>query len=108
MEYHKKWNWGNNTKYDIINTLNSDKEYKSGNADIFNIYFLTVAENVSCKIKESNEHILSYNKDSLFYLSQAFNHPFTNVVFHNTSTGEIEKIITPSLGKTHVDMMRSR
>jgi hypothetical protein len=52
-----------------------------------------VAENISCKIKESNKHILSYTKDSLSYLSQVFNHPFTNVVFHNTSTGEIEKII---------------
>jgi hypothetical protein len=27
------------------------------------------------------------------YLFQVFNHPFTNIVFPNTSTGEIEKII---------------
>jgi hypothetical protein len=84
---------GNNTKYNI-NTLNSDKEYnKSVNAEIFNKHFLTVAENISCKVKGSNKHILSYTKDSLSYLSQALNHPFTNIVFHNTSTGEIEKII---------------
>jgi hypothetical protein len=32
---------------------------------------------------------LNYTKN----LFQVFNHPFTNIVFHNTSTGEIEKII---------------
>jgi hypothetical protein len=37
----------NNTKYDNINTLNSDEEHnKSVNAEIFNKYFLTVAENI--------------------------------------------------------------
>jgi len=29
----------------------------------------------------------------LSYLLQIFNHPFTNIAFHNTSTGEAEKII---------------
>jgi Notch-like protein len=52
-----------------------------------------VAENISCKIKGSNKQILSYTKDSLSYFSQVFNYPFTNIVFHNTSTGTIEKII---------------
>jgi Notch-like protein len=37
--------------------------------------------------------IISCTKYSLFYLSQIFNLPFTNIVFHNTSTGETEKII---------------
>jgi hypothetical protein len=76
------------------NTLNTDKEYnKSVNADIFNKHFLTVAETISCKITGSNKQIISCNKYSLSYLSQIFNLPFMNTVFHNTSTGEIEKII---------------
>jgi hypothetical protein len=59
----------------------------------FNNYFLTVAENISCKITGGNKQIISCPKRSLSYLSQVFNLPFTNIVFHNTSTGEIEKII---------------
>ena len=46
-----------------------------------------------CKIQGSNEQTLNHTKDSLSYLLQIFNHPFTNIVFHNTSTGEVEKII---------------
>ena len=85
---------GNNTKYNNTNTLNTDKDYnKSINAEVFNKYFLTVAENVSCKIKGSNKQTLNYTKDSLSHLFRVFNHPFANIVFHNTSTGEIEKII---------------
>ena len=33
------------------------------------------------------------------YLYQVFNYPFTNLLFHNTSTGEIEKNIHSLLGK---------
>jgi len=54
---------------------------------------------MSCKIKGSNKQNLSYTKDSLPYLFQVFNHPFTNLVFHNTSTGEIEKIVHALPGK---------
>jgi hypothetical protein len=83
---------GNNTKYDKVNSLNTDKEYKKTvNAEIFSKYFLTVAENISCKITVSNKQILNCNKNSLCYLSQVFNFPFTNIVLHNTSTGKIEK-----------------
>jgi len=85
---------GNSTKYDKVNTLNTDKEYnKSVNAEIFNKYFLTIAENISCKIAGSNKQILNCTKNSLSYLSQVLNLPFLNTVFHNTSTGEIEKTI---------------
>jgi hypothetical protein len=52
-----------------------------------------VTENISSKIKGENKQNLNWAKDSLSYLSNAFNFPFTNIVFHNTSTGEIEKII---------------
>jgi hypothetical protein len=85
---------GNNTKYSNLNNLNTDKEInKSINAETFNKYFLKAAENILCKIKGSNEQALNHNKDSLSYLFQIFNRPFTNIVFHNTSTGEVEKII---------------
>jgi len=77
-----------------VNILNTGKEYnKSVNVEIFNEYFLMTAENISCKIIRSNKQILNRAKFSLAYLSQAFNLSFTNTVFHNTSTGEILKII---------------
>ena len=96
----KRETGGNNTKYDNINTLNSDKEHnKSPNAENFNKYFSTVAENISCKIKGSNKLTLSHAKGSLSCLSPVFNRPFNNIVFCNTSTGEIEKIIQSLPGK---------
>jgi len=104
LDYNNKimttWNFiksemgGNNIKYDKANILNTDKEYnKSVNVDIFNKYILTIAETISCKITINNKQIISCTQYSLSYLSQIFNLPFTNNVFHNTSTGEIEKII---------------
>jgi hypothetical protein len=85
---------GNNIKYDKVNILNTDKGYNNNvNAEIFNKYFLMIAENISCTIIGSNKQIISCTKYSLPYLSQVFNFPFNNIVFHNTSTGEIEKII---------------
>ena len=85
---------GNNTKYDKVNVLKTDKMYnRSVNAEIFNKYFLTIAENISCKIAGSNKQILNCTKNSLSYLSQVLNLPFLNTVFHNTSTGETEKVI---------------
>jgi len=85
---------GNNIKYDKINILNTDKKYnKSVNAEIFNKYFLMIAGNISCNITGSNKQIISCSKYLPSYLSQVFNLPFTSVTFHNTSTGEIEKII---------------
>jgi hypothetical protein len=60
---------------------------------IFNKYFLSIAENISGKITGCNKQITTCVKYSLFYLSEVFNSPFTNIVFHNTSRGEIEKII---------------
>jgi len=95
---------GNNTEHININTPNADNELnsninKSINAGIFNQYFATVADKISCKIKNSNKRDLSYTKDPLAYIIQVFKHPFTNIIFHNTSTGEIEKIINALPGK---------
>jgi hypothetical protein len=52
-----------------------------------------IAETIFCKIMSNNKQNISSTKHTLSYLSQIFNLPFTNIVFHNTSTGEIEKII---------------
>ena len=61
--------------------------------EVFNKYFLTIAESISCKITGNNKQIINRTKYSLPYLYQIFNLPFTNIIFHNTSTAEIEKII---------------
>jgi len=77
----------NNTEYDDINALNSGTEQNKNNgvnAEIFNKLFVTVANNIACKIKGSNEQNFSDTKDPLSYLSQAFNCPFTNLIFQNT------------------------
>ena len=77
-----------------MNVYNIDNEYNTSvKAEVFNKYSLTIAESISCKIMGNNKQIISHTKYSLSYLSQIFNLPFTNIVFHNTSTGEIEKII---------------
>jgi hypothetical protein len=65
-----------------------------------------IAETIFCKIMGNNKQNIISTKYSLSYLSQIFNLPFTNIVFHNTSTGEIEKIFIPSLGKICVGMMK--
>jgi hypothetical protein len=85
---------GNNIKYEKANILNTEKEYnKRVNVEIFNKYILMKTETISCKIMGSNKQIISCTKYSLSYLSQIFNPPLSNTVFHNTSTGETEKII---------------
>jgi hypothetical protein len=86
---------GNNIKYIKANILNTDKEYnKSVKAEIFNNYFLMIAENISCKITGSSKLLVVLNTHCLIYL-KVFNLPFTNIVFCNTSTGEIEKNHSP-------------
>jgi hypothetical protein len=66
VEYHKKWNWGDNIKYDKAKIYNTDKEYnKSVNAENFNKYFLTIAETISCKIMGNNKQNINCTKYSL-------------------------------------------
>jgi hypothetical protein len=77
-----------------VNILNKNKEYHNNvNAESFNKHFLTIAKNISCKITRSNKQIITCAEYSPSYLSQVFNFPFNNIVFHNTSMEEIEKII---------------
>ena len=43
-------------KHDKVNICNTDKKYnESINAEIFNKYFLMVANNISCKIMGSHK-----------------------------------------------------
>jgi hypothetical protein len=85
---------GNNIKYGKVNIFNTDKvQNKNVNAEIFDKYFSTIDESISCEITGSNKQIISCVTHSLSYLSQVFNLPFTNIVTHNTFTGGIEKKI---------------
>jgi hypothetical protein len=85
---------GNNSKYDKLNTNNNCEDYSLRiNADNFNNHFLKIAENISGKIKGNNSLNINSTTYSPFNLSQILNLQCGNIVFHNTSTGEIEKII---------------
>jgi hypothetical protein len=85
---------GHNNKHNKGNIRYTDqKNNGSINAETFNKYFLTVANNISSKIMGSHKQNQSFAKSSLSLLSQAFNIQFANIVYQNTSTGEIEKII---------------
>ena len=59
----------------------------------FNNHFLKIAESISGKIKGNNSININSTTYSPFNLSQILNLQCGNIVFHNTSTGEIEKII---------------
>jgi len=61
---------GNNIKYDKTNVYNTDKEYnKSVSTEVFNKYFLTIAESISCKIMGNNKQIINHTKYSLSFIS---------------------------------------
>jgi hypothetical protein len=81
---------GNNSKYDKLNTNNNCEEYSLRiNADNFNNHFLKIAESISGKIMGNNNLNINSTTYSPFYLSQILNLQCGNIVFHNTSTGEI-------------------
>ena len=97
---------GHNIKHDKVNISNTDKKYnESITAEIFKKYFLTVANNISCNIMGSQNQFQSSAKDSLSFLSQAFNFPFTNIITIYPQ-GKENKLSTPSHVKTCVGMMR--
>jgi len=107
-----KWNiirgetGGNNIKYDKLSTLNTDEEYnKNVNAENFNNYFLTIAENISCKITGSHKQIINCAKYCLIYLRHLIFHlPILFSTIH--LQGKLQKSYTPSLGKINVGMMK--
>jgi len=97
---------GNNIIYDKVNVCNTDKEYnKNVNAEVFNKYFLTVAESISCKITGNNKQIIKNPKYYCIYLRYLIFHlPILFFVMH--LQGKLKKLFTPSFGKTCVVMMK--
>jgi len=77
-----------------ITTMNVNNQLSSNpqiTANAFNIYFLSVAENLLTG-NAPGSHTTN-NIDPLTYLRQNFNHTFTPLILKNTTTYEIDKII---------------
>lgn len=94
-----------NIKHDKVNICNTDKKYnESINVEIFNKYFLTVANNISCKIMGSHKQIQSCAKDSCpFYLKHLIFHlPIFFITIYPQAKSK--KLFTPSRVKSHVGM----
>jgi len=61
-------------------------------ANTLNKYFILVADPVINNVKSgNNDH--ENNTNHIKYLFNSFNHPFPNIQWFYTSTGEIENII---------------
>jgi len=100
---------GNNIKCDKANVYNTDKEYsKSVKAEVFNKYFLTIAESISYTImgnNNNNQISIVLNTHCLIYLRYLIFHlPILFFIIH--LRGKLKKLFTPSLGKTRVVMMK--
>ena len=63
-------------------------------AEKFNTYYISVADNITNNNQAKNTIDDLHKKDPLNYLYSAFQQSFTNIKLKNTTTGEIEKIIT--------------
>jgi hypothetical protein len=89
----------------ITNTNCEDSSLKIDAEDL-NDYFLKIAKNISDNINSntsSNKNSTSY---SPFKLSQIFNLQYSEILFHDTTSGEIENIIKNFPGKMRAVMMR--
>jgi len=60
----------------------------------FNTYYISVADNITNNKQAKNTIDNSNKKDPLSYLYSAFQQSFTRIKLKNTTTGEMEKIIT--------------
>jgi hypothetical protein len=74
----------------IHGNLSNNNNNNHMNANLFNTYFLTIADELIANSASDNNGTLK-NNNLLNYLFQIFKHPFTNVKFTNTFTEEIEK-----------------
>ena len=72
----------------------------------YNNYYISVADNIINKNQTKNAIDNSNKKDPLSYLYSSFQQSFTSIKLKNTTTGEIEKIITELKHKTHADMTK--
>jgi hypothetical protein len=61
--------------------------------DIFNDHFLSVAEKIMQSIRHGDTEDTSDNKNPMYHLSRISHNPFPNIIFNNTTTKEIERII---------------
>jgi len=61
--------------------------------EAFNRYFLSISQNIISDIRSNTNQNISIAKKPNYYLSKLFHAPFPSIIFQNTSTREIEKII---------------
>ena len=62
-------------------------------AEIFNTYYISVADNITNSNQANNITDDLQKKDPLNYLHSTFQRPPTNIKLKNTTTGEVGKII---------------
>jgi hypothetical protein len=74
-------------------TKTTTKSNYQNSPEAFNIYFLSITENIIHGIRCNNKQGYNTNKNANYYLSNRFGKPFPSIKFKNTSTKEIEKII---------------
>jgi hypothetical protein len=63
--------------------------------EAINKYFLSIIENIIHDIRCNNKQGYNINKNPNYYLLNQFHKPFPSTKFKNTSTKEIEKLLTP-------------
>jgi Notch-like protein len=90
-----KSNVGKNNNGMVIDNMDVNNKVSSSkiNAEKFNDYFIKMAVNISEKIKNKNKLNTNNTNYSPFNLAQFYNLKYNNIKLHNTSTGEILKII---------------
>jgi hypothetical protein len=90
-----KSNVGRNNNEQVIDNMDENNGECSSkiNAEKFNEYFIKMSVNISEKIKNKNKLNTNNTNYSPYNLAQFYNFKYNNISLHNTSTGEILKII---------------
>jgi hypothetical protein len=73
-----------------LRTDNKEITNQNSTANIFNSYFLSIAESLN---SGNNKHTNIKESNPINYLINSFHRPFPKMSWHYTSTYEIEKII---------------
>ena len=68
--------------------------HRQTTAEKFNNYYISVADNITNNNQTNSTIDNSNKKDPLSYLYSTFQQSFTSIILKNTTTGEIEKIVT--------------
>jgi hypothetical protein len=89
------------TMWNIIKSETGRKMMKSdgfdhceANPDLFNNYFLTIAEKITSNICNNTKIDTNNIKNPIHYLTQTFQKDFPNIKFNYTSTKAIENTIS--------------